>query len=169
MHFRVMVLSKVFAINSNIRIWPMMFSFNVWSAKQYALPSHMARRRIIPLFLWRLNTMKSCFSTQIFIKEVIGTSHKTLLCSQEVQTKVKKMFDGKRDLGACFNCNPAIFLLTKHELQLGCHRKHWATGGLRNCLELSMQRSHTCYSAMSENISERIPGWALDKNIANGW
>jgi hypothetical protein len=51
----------------------------------------------------------------VFMKVVINSSSKTLLCSQEVHALVKKMFGGKHSLDAYFKCNPDKFFSNSGE------------------------------------------------------
>ena len=62
---------------------------------------------------------------RLFFKEVIDSSNRTLLCSQEIHTLVKKMIGGKHSLNAYFECNPdKLFSLSNEELKLACHPKY---------------------------------------------
>ena len=57
--------------------------------------------------------------------EVIDSSSKTLLCSQEVHTLVKKMFGGKHCLDASFEHNPdKFFSNSEEELEVACHPEY---------------------------------------------
>ncbi len=61
----------------------------------------------------------------VFMKVVINSSSKTLLCSQEVHALVKKMFGGKHCLDAYFECNPdKVFSNSEEELEVACHPEY---------------------------------------------
>jgi hypothetical protein len=60
-----------------------------------------------------------------FLKEVIDSSNRTLLCSQDFHALVKMMFRGKHSLDAYFKCNPdKLFSLSNEDLKLSCHPKY---------------------------------------------
>jgi hypothetical protein len=61
----------------------------------------------------------------VFMKVVINSSSKTLLCSQEVHALVKKMFGGKHSLDAYFERNPdKFFSNSEEELEVACHPEY---------------------------------------------
>jgi hypothetical protein len=61
----------------------------------------------------------------VFLMKVIDSNSKTLLCSQEVHTLVKKMFGGKHFLDAYFDLNPdKFFSNSEEELEVACHPEY---------------------------------------------
>jgi len=119
--------------------------FHRASAKQSHLHSHMAQS-IVNLFFYA-----------DFLKEVIDSSNRTLLCSQVFHALVKMMFRGKPILMLILN----VTLTNYSPWAMKTSNFHvtpsiWATGNSINRTKLSMLKNQISNSTISENTSTFI-------------
>ncbi len=96
----------------------------------------------------------------MFFKEVIDSSNRTLLCSQEFHTLVKKMIGGKHSLNAYFECNPdKLFSLSNEELKLACHPKYLSNKKFNKThkVEYAEKSDQQIHSVCTDGVDMVIP------------